>query len=144
MAALTLLSSSETELSLQQHLNIAPDLLANYGRIATDAREQEPLMMAQSVPHQTTDRRRVKVYELRDNDWFDRGTGFCTATWTEVCLLHGILSRLSLIDCVKCCVAMPILYCPVLSAQQHSVIAMSASTHQLPTIPSQLCFCHLD
>ncbi|KAF4215493.1 hypothetical protein CNMCM8980_007061 [Aspergillus fumigatiaffinis] len=23
------------------------------------------------------DRKRVKVYELRDNDWFDRGTGFC-------------------------------------------------------------------
>ncbi|CAI7613408.1 unnamed protein product [Penicillium pancosmium] len=23
-------------------------------------------------------RKRVKVYELRDNDWFDRGTGFCT------------------------------------------------------------------
>lgn len=23
-------------------------------------------------------RRRVKVYELKDNDWFDRGTGFCT------------------------------------------------------------------
>lgn len=22
-------------------------------------------------------RKRVKVYELRDNDWFDRGTGFC-------------------------------------------------------------------
>lgn len=86
VAALTLLSSSETELSLQQHLNIAPDLLANYERIATDAGDQEPLMMAQSVPHQTTDRRRVKVYELRDNDWFDRGTGFCTATWTEVCL----------------------------------------------------------
>ncbi|KAL1874519.1 Platinum sensitivity protein [Diaporthe australafricana] len=41
-------------------------------------------MMAQSVPHQTTDRRRVKVYELRDNDWFDRGTGFCTAAWTEI------------------------------------------------------------
>ncbi|KAG8168243.1 hypothetical protein KVR01_003932 [Diaporthe batatas] len=40
-------------------------------------------MMAQPVPHQTTDRRRVKVYELRDNDWFDRGTGFCTAAWTE-------------------------------------------------------------
>ncbi|KAK7709457.1 Platinum sensitivity protein [Diaporthe eres] len=39
--------------------------------------------MAQSVPHHTTDRRRVKVYELRDNDWFDRGTGFCTAAWTE-------------------------------------------------------------
>lgn len=25
-------------------------------------------------------RKRVKVYELRDNDWFDRGTGFCTGT----------------------------------------------------------------
>lgn len=24
------------------------------------------------------ERKRVKVYELRDNDWFDRGTGFCT------------------------------------------------------------------
>jgi hypothetical protein len=24
--------------------------------------------------------KRVKVYELRDNDWFDRGTGFCTGT----------------------------------------------------------------
>ncbi|KAJ5907062.1 uncharacterized protein N7473_003978 [Penicillium subrubescens] len=23
-------------------------------------------------------RKRVKVYELRENDWFDRGTGFCT------------------------------------------------------------------
>ncbi|PFH55634.1 hypothetical protein XA68_17912 [Ophiocordyceps unilateralis] len=38
-------------------------------------------MMAQSVPHQATDKRRVKVYELRNNDWFDRGTGFCTATF---------------------------------------------------------------
>ncbi|OAX83130.1 hypothetical protein ACJ72_02507 [Emergomyces africanus] len=25
------------------------------------------------------DRKRVKVYELRDNDWFDRGTGLCSA-----------------------------------------------------------------
>lgn len=24
------------------------------------------------------DRKRVKVYELKSNDWFDRGTGFCT------------------------------------------------------------------
>lgn len=24
-----------------------------------------------------TDRKRVKVYELRENDWYDRGTGFC-------------------------------------------------------------------
>lgn len=38
-------------------------------------------MMAQAVPHQTTDKKRVKVYELRNNDWFDRGTGFCTAEY---------------------------------------------------------------
>ncbi|KAF2734759.1 DUF625-domain-containing protein [Polyplosphaeria fusca] len=25
----------------------------------------------------TNDRKRVKVYELKNNDWFDRGTGFC-------------------------------------------------------------------
>jgi hypothetical protein len=29
-------------------------------------------------------RKRVKVYELRDNDWFDRGTGFCTGQILEV------------------------------------------------------------
>ncbi|KKY25623.1 hypothetical protein UCRPC4_g01694 [Phaeomoniella chlamydospora] len=33
--------------------------------------------MAQQVP-QANDRKRVKVYELRENDWYDRGTGFCT------------------------------------------------------------------
>ena len=44
-------------------------------------------MMAQHVPQQAKDKRRVKVYELRNNDWFDRGTGFCTAAYTPVCLL---------------------------------------------------------
>ncbi|KAI9719629.1 MAG: hypothetical protein M1812_003400 [Candelaria pacifica] len=32
--------------------------------------------MALNAPT-TSDRKRVKVYELRNNDWFDRGTGFC-------------------------------------------------------------------
>lgn len=32
-----------------------------------------------------SDRKRVKVYELRDNDWFDRGTGFCTGQIINVC-----------------------------------------------------------
>ncbi|KAL9097410.1 MAG: hypothetical protein Q9165_000305 [Trypethelium subeluteriae] len=32
--------------------------------------------MAQTGPP-TNDRKRVKVYELRNNDWYDRGTGFC-------------------------------------------------------------------
>ncbi|KUJ14399.1 DUF625-domain-containing protein [Mollisia scopiformis] len=38
-------------------------------------------MMAQAVPNPPNDKKRVKVYELRNNDWFDRGTGFCTATF---------------------------------------------------------------
>jgi protein phosphatase-4 regulatory subunit 3 len=35
--------------------------------------------MALTVPP-AADRKRVKVYELKNNDWFDRGTGFCTGT----------------------------------------------------------------
>ncbi|KAI1381728.1 DUF625-domain-containing protein [Hypoxylon crocopeplum] len=38
-------------------------------------------MAAQPVPHPSTDKKRVKVYELRNNDWFDRGTGFCSAAF---------------------------------------------------------------
>lgn len=80
LAALTLLSQADTELSLQQHLDLAPELLQYNNRLATDLDDQEPLAMAaQPVPHQSTDKKRVKVYELRNNDWFDRGTGFCTA-----------------------------------------------------------------
>lgn len=40
----------------------------------------------------TSERKRVKVYELRENDWFDRGTGFC-----EVQTIHVGLSFLA--DC---------------------------------------------
>ncbi|KAI4120202.1 MAG: hypothetical protein LQ338_007186, partial [Usnochroma carphineum] len=36
-----------------------------------------PPDMALVVPP-PIDKKRVKVYELRNNDWFDRGTGFCT------------------------------------------------------------------
>ena len=31
------------------------------------------------------DRKRVKVYELKNNDWFDRGTGFCRGIVVSVC-----------------------------------------------------------
>ncbi|KAL2134672.1 hypothetical protein VTI74DRAFT_11183 [Chaetomium olivicolor] len=41
-------------------------------------------MMAQPVPHQDANKRRVKVYELRHNDWFDRGTGYCHACFVSV------------------------------------------------------------
>ncbi|KAK3390513.1 component of IIS longevity pathway SMK-1-domain-containing protein [Podospora didyma] len=41
-------------------------------------------MMAQPVPHQAAEKKRVKVYELRNNDWFDRGTGFCIAAFVQI------------------------------------------------------------
>ena len=90
MAALTILSHNETtsELSLQQHLDIAPDLVA-YNNLPSEG-DSEPSMMAQPVPHQATDKKRVKVSELRD-----RGTGFCMATFSQVSLLVLPLSRLS-------------------------------------------------
>lgn len=44
------------------------------------------MMMAQAVPNPPNDKKRVKVYELKNNDWFDRGTGFCTAAFIFVCL----------------------------------------------------------
>ena len=34
-------------------------------------------------PPQQQDRKRVKVYELKNNDWYDRGTGFCSGQVTH-------------------------------------------------------------
>lgn len=47
-----------------------------------DARAESPISCRiMALDLQPPDgRKRVKVYELRDNDWFDRGTGFCTGT----------------------------------------------------------------
>lgn len=99
MAALTILSHSETsELSLQQHLELAPELVT-YNSLVTEG-DPEPLMMAQPVPHQATDKKRVKVYELRNNDWFDRGTGFCTATFATVSSLPPENVLRSLLACL--------------------------------------------
>jgi len=39
--------------------------------------------MALVVPP-PNDKKRVKVYELKNNDWFDRGTGFCTGRVVNV------------------------------------------------------------
>lgn len=38
--------------------------------------------MAQAAPP-ANDRKRVKVYELKNNDWFDRGTGFCKGIYVN-------------------------------------------------------------
>jgi len=81
--ALTLTQQAETQLTLQQHLDIAPDIL---NCSAEDLEgELQPLMMAQAVPNPPNEKKRVKVYELRNNDWFDRGTGFCSASFIFVC-----------------------------------------------------------
>lgn len=34
--------------------------------------------MALAQPPSMQERKRVKVYELKNNDWYDRGTGFCS------------------------------------------------------------------
>ena len=81
--ALTIVTQSQAQLSLQQHLDIAPDIL-NCSVEELEG-ELQPLMMAQAVPNPPNDKKRVKVYELRNNDWFDRGTGFCTAAFIFVC-----------------------------------------------------------
>ncbi len=82
MAALTLLSQAETEAPLQQHLDLAPDVFS-YGPMVSEEDPEPAAMIAEPVPPpQSTDKKRVKVYELRNNDWFDRGTGFCTAAVT--------------------------------------------------------------
>jgi hypothetical protein len=83
VATLPILSQADTELSLQPHLDLLPDLVLNYNPLVSEG-HNKPLMMAQTVPHQTTDKKRVKVYELRNNDWFDRGTGFCAASFFAV------------------------------------------------------------
>ena len=41
--------------------------------------------MALHVPP-AQEKKRVKVYELRENDWHDKGTGFCTAQMIDVSL----------------------------------------------------------
>lgn len=38
--------------------------------------------MANVAPPPASERKRVKVYELKNNDWFDRGTGFCKGVVT--------------------------------------------------------------
>jgi hypothetical protein len=48
------------------------------------------------VPPPANDRKRVKVYELKNNDWFDRGTGFCRGIVVSVRpffpLCHGAVA----------------------------------------------------
>lgn len=78
------ITAVQPQLSLLQHLEIAPNLLNSSQEVLEE--ELQPLMMAQAVPAPPSDpsKKRVKVYELRNNDWVDRGTGFCTATYVFV------------------------------------------------------------
>jgi hypothetical protein len=40
------------------------------------------------------DRKRVKVYELKNNDWFDRGTGFCKGVVQNVSTCAALIAPL--------------------------------------------------
>ena len=40
--------------------------------------------MAAPLVSPSNEKKRVKVYELKNNDWFDRGTGFCTGRTVDV------------------------------------------------------------
>ncbi len=91
MASLTLIST-QAQLSLQQHLDLSSGLLSYLPEPAEG--EPQPSMMAQTVPNPPNDRKRVKVYELRNNDWFDRGTGFCVATVVTVRRFFSFLGPL--------------------------------------------------
>ena len=71
-SSLTVLQNTEL---VDQTINCASQLVEE---------EVQPDIMAQAVPNPPNERKRVKVYELRNNDWFDRGTGFCTADFTNV------------------------------------------------------------
>jgi protein phosphatase 4 regulatory subunit 3 len=50
-------------------------------------------MASASTP--TNEKKRVKVYELRNNDWFDRGTGFCMGQLVSVCRFSSSAQKMS-------------------------------------------------
>ena len=52
------------------HAAVSVQPAVNPSRIAT--------RMASIMISPTNEKKRVKVYELKNNDWYDRGTGFCT------------------------------------------------------------------
>ena len=54
--------------------------------MATNVGQQQQPPSQNPAPNE---KKRVKVYELRNNDWFDRGTGFCTGQILGVCLTHS-------------------------------------------------------
>jgi protein phosphatase 4 regulatory subunit 3 len=91
VAALTILQS-QAQLSLQQHLDLSAGVIGYIAEQPADG-EPQPGIMAQAVPNPPTERKRVKVYELRNNDWFDRGTGFCSATIVSVSTINLCLYK---------------------------------------------------
>ena len=55
--------------------------------------------MTLAAPTVPSTPRRVKVYELRNNDWFDRGTGYCTGEMVNVS--WGVVSHSVLCEGVR-------------------------------------------
>jgi hypothetical protein len=83
VAALTIVQQSQL---FQKDLELSSTVLSYLPELEDG--EPQPVIMAQAVPNPPTEKKRVKVYELRNNDWFDRGTGFCTASITTVRLKY--------------------------------------------------------
>ena len=52
------------------------------GIVGGEDADNSTIMALAASPVQN--RNRVKVYELRQNDWYDRGTGFCHGTIINV------------------------------------------------------------
>lgn len=75
--------------------------------------ELQPLMMAQAVPNPPNDKKRVKVYELKNNDWFDRGTGFCVASFIFVRLAFIYMPLACALATTRSCLAVDTVLTPI-------------------------------
>lgn len=83
-------------------------------------------MMALAVPNPPTTPRRVKVYELRNNDWFDRGTGYCTGQLVNV--RNHKIAFLDFCFCFSCLNFCRRCRCSLLLLPRHS--ALNGARHR--------------
>lgn len=78
----------DTEMSsLVGHIRANAQFMANRIRDAVDNKRGDEIEFEHAMGHIPRHLKsyghRVKLYQLRDNDWFDQGTGFCTADVVE-------------------------------------------------------------
>lgn len=83
---------SLSSISFNTHLSPAH---AHSGDARSDVQSPFPCPIMALELQPPDGRKRVKVYELRENDWFDRGTGFCTGHISGVSLKLSSISSSS-------------------------------------------------